>query len=62
MSGVLLPDAVIITEGGGEMLYNLRRNYEKIMNTALSGGDPGIRYAGCRSKRICGAGPAERDG
>lgn len=61
MSGVFLPDAVIIAEGVGELLYNLQRNYEKIVNAAISGGGPDIHCAGCRSKKICGGDPAGRD-
>lgn len=32
MSGVFLPDAIIIPGGAGEVLSKLKRNYEKIMN------------------------------
>lgn len=63
MSGVFLPDAVIIAEGPGELLYNLKPNYEKIMNAAISGGDPDSRCCDeRRSKRICDGGLAGQDG
>lgn len=33
MSGVFLPDAIIVPDLAGKVLSKLKRNYEKIMNS-----------------------------